>query len=156
MSAPVLRANTPLVAEMWLGGVTGLSPSMVASRLPSDNSTWAASGFVTVRVSGGTPATDYALRQPIVTIDCWACVINSNKPPKGKAFHLAETIYAATNPTNDAARRAVCRDLVLPGNYPGARVLGAIARSEPREAYGDAGGYAHVVLDVEFDWVELP
>lgn len=156
MTAPLLRANTPLVAITWLGGVTGLTPAMVASSLPSDNATWAASGFVTVRTTGGAGAVDYPLRQPIVTVGCWACTVNSNKPPKGKAFHLAETIYAATTPTNDAARRAVYRDLTLPGNYPRARVMGAIARSEPREAYGDAGGYAHVLLDIEFDWVELP
>lgn len=156
MSAPVLRANTGLVAIAWLGGVTGLSPSMVASRLPTDNTTWAASGFVTVRTTGGSSAIDYALRQPIVTVDCYACTLNSSKPPIGKAFHLAETIHAATDPTNDAARRAIYRELVLPGDFPGARVMGAIARSEPREAYGDPAGYAHVVLDVEFDWVELP
>jgi hypothetical protein len=154
--ATILRANTGLVAIAWLGGVTGLSTAMVASRLPTDNSTWAASGFVTVRTTGGSSAVDYALRQPIVTIDCYACTPTSNKPPWGKAWHLAETIHAATEPTNDAARRAVYRDLVLPGNYPDARVVGATARSEPREAYGDPGGLAHVLLDVEFDWVELP
>jgi hypothetical protein len=152
----ILRANTGLVATTWIGGVTGLSPAMVACKLPTDNSTWAASGFVTVRTTGGSSAVDYALRQPIVTIDCYACTLNSTKPPWGKAWHLAETIHVATEPTNDTARRAVYRDLVLPGDYPGARVMGAITRSEPREAYGDPGGLAHVLLDVEFDWVELP
>jgi hypothetical protein len=154
--ATILRANTDLVAVAWLGGVTGLTPSMVASRLPTDNTTWAASGFVTVHVSGGTPAIGYALRQPIVTVGCWANTLNSVKPPWGKAFHLAETIVAATEPTDDAGRRAVHRVLTLPGSYPSARVLGATVRSEPRRAYGDAGGAAHVLLDVELDWVELP
>jgi len=152
----ILRANTDLVAIAWLGGVTGLTPSMVASRLPTDNSTWAASGFVTVHVSGGSSAVDYALRQPIVTLGFWACTANSVKPPWGKAFHLAETVHASLNPTDDAGRRAIHRDLVLPGNYPRARVMGAIVRSEPRRAYGDVGGAAHVLMDVEFDWVELP
>lgn len=151
----ILRANTDLVAMTWLGGVTGLSPSTVASRLPTDNSTWAASGFVTVRTVGGAGVIDHPLRRPVVTVDCWACVVNSSKPPIRKAFHLAETAYAAMIPKTDAAIRAIQRILTLPGSYPQARVLSAIPRSEPRLAYGDQGGYGHVTFDAEFDWIEL-
>lgn len=43
-----LRSNSELVAISWRGDVTGLTPSMVAATIPKDNSSWAASGFVTV------------------------------------------------------------------------------------------------------------
>lgn len=156
MTAPVLRANSTLVAIAWLGGVAGLTPSMVAAKLPTSNESWAASGFVTVRPAGGRAAVDYPLRMPVVTCDFWACTVNSAKPPVGKANHLAETVYAATNPTSSAARAAIQRTVTLPGGYPDARVLGANAVGEIRPAYGDQGGYGHFLLDVQFDWVELP
>lgn len=155
MTAPVLRANTDLVATTWLGGVTGLSPQMVGAKLPSDNTTWQASGFVTVRVSGGRPSIDTALRGPVVTAETWAVKPGSSKPPWGQAFYLAECIMRACEPRTDQELRAISRTLTLPGTYPPARVLSAYPVSEPRRAYGDSGDYAHVVLDLQLAWVDL-
>lgn len=150
----LLRANTDLVAIAWLGGVAGLTPSMVASQLPGDNSSWAASGFVTVRATGGRPGLDNALRQPVVTVDTWACNPNSSKPPWGKANYLAELIMRACYPRTDAERVAVSRLLTLPTNYPTARVLSAYAVSEPRRTYADIGDFASFVMDLSLNWVD--
>jgi hypothetical protein len=144
-----LRANTELVAAAWLAGVTGLSSGMVASTLPQDNSSWAASGFVTVRTVGGTPGMYVPLRAPVVSVDTWAVNLNSDKPPWGKANYLAELIDAGCRASN------VSRDLTLLSGYPGARVLSAYLLSEPRRAYGDQGDYAHYVMDLALHWVDL-
>lgn len=153
--AVLFRANTDLVAVAWLGGITGLTPSMVASQLPTNNTSWAASGFVTVRTSGGRPILDNALRSPVVTVETWAANPTSSKPPWSKANYLAELIVRGCYPRTDAERVAMQRSLTLLPNYPQARVLSAYVVSEPRRAYGDSGDYAHFVFDVALTWVDL-
>ena len=141
-----LRANTELVAIAWLGGVQGFTSAMVAATLPSDNTTWAASGFVTVRTSGGSPGLYVPLRSPVCTVDCWAVKPGSSKPPWFQANYLAELIDAGCRASN--AQRPV----TLPSGYPAARVLTAYLVQEPRRAYGDQGDYAHYVLDMVLNW----
>jgi len=144
-----LRANTELVAAVWLRGVSGLTSSMVATQLPKDNSTWAASGFVTVRTVGGSPGLYVPLRSPVVTVDTWSVSAGSAKPPWFQANYLAELI--------DAGCRAddVQRALTLPTGYPSARVLSAYLLAEPRRAYGDQGDYGHYVFDLALHWTEI-
>jgi hypothetical protein len=144
-----LRANTELVATAWLGGVTGLSTAMVATQLPKDNSSWAASGFVTVRTVGGSPGLYVPLRAPVVGVDCWAVSPNSGKPPWFQANALAELIDAGCRATNGG------RTLTLPTGYSQARVLSAYLVSEPRRSYADEGDYARYVLDLALHWVDL-
>jgi hypothetical protein len=157
MTAPVLRANTELVAVAWLAGVPGLSASIVASRRPSDNSTWAASGFVTVRpLPGGVVNVDVPLRSPAVTVECWAVNPSSNRPPKGKAANLGEAVWAAVTPTTNAARAAIRRRVQLPGDFPDAFVHSVYPLGELRPAYGEQGGFAHYLLDLAFVWTEVP
>lgn len=157
MTTPVLRANAELVSIAWLGGVPGLSPSMVAARRPSDNSTWAASGFVTVRpLGGGAVDVDNPFRHPVVTCEFWAVTPNSNRPPKARANLLGETVWAAVTPTSTAARAAIRRRVELPHGYPAAFVHSVHPVSELRPAYGETGGFAHYLLDLAFHWAELP
>jgi hypothetical protein len=144
-----LRANTELVAIAWLGGVTGLSTSMVAATLPRDNTAWATTGFVTVRTSGGAPGIHVPLRQPVVTVDFWAVKPSSAKPPWYQANYLAELVDLGCRATNAA------RAVTLPANYPAARVLSAYLVQEPRRAYGDQGDYAHYIADLALNWVDL-
>lgn len=143
-----MRANTELVAIAWLGGVTGLTSAMVAATLPADNTTWAASGFVTVRTVGGAPGIHVPLRQPVVMVDCWAVKPGSSKPPWFQANALAELI--------DAGCRASTaqRPVTLPTGYPTARVLSAYLVSEPRRAYGDQGDYARYTVDMALNWTD--
>lgn len=144
-----LPANTELVAIAWLGGVTGLTPAMVAAQLPKDNTTWAASGFVTVRTVGGSPRRYTTLREPVVTVDTWAVKPGSAKPPWYQANYLAELINLGCRVSN------VQRTLTLPTNYPPARVLSAYLVTEPRRSYTDEGDYARYVLDLALHWVDL-
>lgn len=144
-----LRANTELVTVAWLAGVDGLSSSMVSSTLPTDETTWSATGFITVRTTGGSPGLDVPLRSPVVTLDFWAINPNSGKPPWFQANYLAELVDAGTRAVN------VQRTLTLPANYPNARILTAYLVQEPRRAYGDQGSYAHYVADLAVHWVDL-
>lgn len=149
MSAPVLRANSELVAQAWLAGVPGLSGQMVATTLPEDNSTWAASGFVTLAVVGGNPAMYTPSRGPVLQVDAWAVSPSSNKPPWGKAANLGELITAACQ--SAGAERVV----TLPGSFPRARVLSTYMVTEFRRAYGDQGDYARYTANLMVKWVDL-
>lgn len=143
-----LPANTELVAVAWLGGVTGLTSAMVAATLPADNSTWAASGFVTVRTTGGNPNIYFPLREPVVTLDFWAVKPGSSKPPWYQANALAELVDAGTRASNAA------RAVALPSGYNSARVFSAYFVQEPRRAYGDQGDYARYVADLALHWID--
>lgn len=150
----VLRANTDIVAVAWLGGVTGLTADMVSTQLPTDANTWGTSGFVTVRTSGGRPVLDNPLRQPVVTVDTWACKPTSSKPLWNRANELAELIVRACYPRDEAEKQALCRLLTLPTGYPAARVLSAYPVTEPRRSYGDIGDYASFTFDLQLNWVD--
>lgn len=151
--AVVLRANTELVAEAWLGTAEGLSPGQVATTLPTDVAMWAELGFVQVGpVVGGSPDPHIPKRTPVVQIDCWAANPGSNKPPWGKASNLAETIRAAY----ETDHRAIQRTLTLRPGFPQARVLSAYFAVEPRRVPSDQAGYARYHVDMVFDWIELP
>jgi hypothetical protein len=148
--------NSELVAVAWLGSITGLSSSQVATKLPTDTSAWSDDGFVTVGggdgagggVIGGAPHRYLALRAPVVSVHCWAVTPGSGRPPWGKAARLAELIVAGTY-DETTMRRA----LTLPAGYASARVNEAYALTEPRRIPGDDASYAHFQLDLQLHWV---
>lgn len=144
-------ANTDLAATAWIGSLPGFTPAMVATALPEDNTTWAASGFVTVRTVGGTPEMYVPLREPVVSVDCYASAPNGgNKSSWAQANNLAEAIVAACQ--NTANFNAV---LPGPAGYPSMRVLQAHALQEPRRVFGDKSFYARYQFDLQLYWVQL-
>jgi hypothetical protein len=142
-----LRPNTELVATAWIGGITGLSPAMVATQLPQDADTWKATGFVTLRVTGGSPSMYTPLRSPVLSIDTWAVGRNSNKPPWGQANALMELIDTGCRANNAQ------RWLTLPSGYMQARVTTAYFITEPQRFYQDPGNYARYVGNLTLNWV---
>lgn len=142
-----LRPNTELVATAWLGGITGLSPGMVATQLPQDAESWKATGFVTLRVTGGSPAMYTPLRSPMLSVDTWAVGRNSNKPPWAMANGLMELIDQGCRANNAQ------RWLTLPGTYMQARVTTAYFTTEPQRLYQDPGNYARYVANLALNWV---
>lgn len=149
-------ANSEQVAVAWLKGVDGVPASGVATTLPTDNTTWATSGFVVVSVVGGSRHGYFALKTPVVRCDCWAVTLDANgnptgKPPWGKASQLSESVYAATL---DEAN--VRRTLSLPGVLPDCRVIEAEVISEPQRLYGDeTNRTARLFFDLMINWIEL-
>lgn len=146
-----LYPNTDLVAVEWLRGVANVDSSSVGTSLPTDNSSWAASGFLEVSTVGGTPNRDLPLAQPVVRIDAWASNASSKRPPWGKANNLIEAVRAATY---DEA--TIQRALDLPQGYPTTRVLSAYLVSEPRRIEDDPSAYARYTADMQLYWVAIP
>ena len=85
-----LPPSNEQVAVKWLTGIPALS-GRVATSLPTDLSTWAASGFVTVGNAGGTPHMYYQLARPVVSVHWWAVTVSGSNPPWG----VASDLYAA-------------------------------------------------------------
>lgn len=149
MTAPATitpRPTTDLVAVAWLKGVDGVPADAVATTLPSDNSTWTASGFVQVTAVGGTPNPHLPIRMPVVGVDCWACNPDSGRPPWGKANTLAEAI-------RDGTGGAAGRVVALPVAGLSARVLEAYLLTEIRRIKNDEASYARYGFDMAFFWV---
>lgn len=139
-----------LVASAWLASVPGLSPAMVATQLPADESAWSANGFVTVAVVGGTPHPNLPLSRPVIQCDCWAVSPSSSRPPWFKANAIATAIkYACWQ------RTAIPRLLMITANgvsYPSAAVRDAVMVTQPRRVYGDPANAARYTCDIALVW----
>lgn len=146
----VYNPNNELVAKAWIQGIPGVPPNSVATTLPRDNSTWAASGFVVIEgVVGGSSNLYYELRSPVLSIASYATNPSSDKPPWNKANQLAETIRKATK-----NQGLVKRTLGMPTAYHDAMVLEANAMNEPARR-PDLGSYAVYGFELELHWVSL-
>ena len=135
-----------VVAVAWLKAV--VPGGLVATVLPSDNSSWSASGFVQVGLSGGDSHPDFGLESPVVGLDFWAVNVGGSQAPWGKAEQLAMVV-------RQACLSGVQRDVSLPAAFGGARVLQAWMLGKPRRLRGDPAGYAHFTQDMQFRWVGL-
>jgi len=143
--------NNELVAKAWLQTLNGVPPNSVATRLPQDNRTWAASGFVQIADIGGSSNLYYELHEPVYRIDVYATSLNpdSDKSPWNKANQLATIIQRATY---DQAQ--VKRTLALPSGYRNARVLEAQVLNEPTR-HPDPGSYAVYGIELLLHWIPL-
>lgn len=146
----LLRPTAELVAVAWLKAAVPYLGNRVATELPTDNTTWSASGFTTVGVSGGSPNIYVPLSRPVVSVDTWGAAPNGGRPPWNLAAQQAEQIKRAAQGITSTAPRWV----TLPGAYAPVRVLGVIPRSEPRRIPGDVSSYARYQMDLELWWTE--
>jgi hypothetical protein len=144
-----LRATPELVATAWLKTVVG---DRVATTLPKDNASWAASGFCTLVAAGGTPNLYVPLREPVMGVSCWAFNADSQKPPWNKSAALAEAIQAACYD-----HPAIPQRLTLPTGYPRAQVLSAYTTGEHRRIPDDPSSYARYdIPGLVIAWTEVP
>lgn len=148
MSLP-LHPNNELVATAFLTSIVG---DRVATTLPKDNTTWAASGFCTLDTVGGSPNIDLPLDEPVIGVQCWAVNTNSQKPPWGKAAALAGMIkHACWDHPN------LPRTLVLPNGYPLVQVKSAYLTGEPRRVPDDPSSYArYSIPGLVIVWAVMP
>lgn len=146
----MIRPTNELVAVAWLKHVTG--SDLVATDLPADNTSWSASGFTQVMVTGGTPDNDVPVARPVLSVDCWAAAPGSAKPPWYRANARAEAIRAAVLDHMNVPFTVV----TLPEVYSDARVLSAVMLTEPRRVLSDEANYAHYQFDLRLHWVEEP
>jgi len=146
----LLHPTSELVAVAWLKGLSGLN-NLVATDLPADATSWAASGFTQVLTVGGSPSLDFPLANPVVSLDFWANAPGSGKPPWNKANQLAEVARRGML-DHDAVQRA----LTLPAAYNNARCVTVYPLTEPRRVRDDAAEFARYTMDALFSWVEVP
>jgi hypothetical protein len=144
--------NSEQVGVAWIGGISGFVAGMVGTDLPSaDNATFAASGFIQVKAVAGQANIYTPLRQPLIQADCWAVNSASGRPPWNRAWHLANTVWAAS-----LDHPNVPREVTTPDAYLGARVLSVWPQAEPRVVPADLGSYARVTVELNISWAELP
>ena len=136
-------ASPEAVSQQWAAAVVGVP---TGNQLPTDNTTWAASGFVLTSDAGGDPDMYYPLHNSIFIFQTWACNPSSPYPPWGKARNLVEQIRNETY-------QHLGRVLVLPNCDQNARVLQSVMLKEPHKVYGDLGNYAAYTVTVELHWV---
>lgn len=146
-----LHPNNELVAVAWLKAAAGYLGSRVATELPTDNSSWSASGFTTISAVGGSPNIYVPIRKPVISVNCWGVTSNSGRPPWNLASQMAEQIREAV-----LAHRTVGRQVAMPTGYHNAYVHTVIPRTEPRRINADVASYAHYQQDIEFWWSEAP
>lgn len=147
-----LHAPTDLVAAAWIRTIPGLVADGVATQLPSDETTWAANGFVVIPTNvGGTPHSSIPLRRPVCQVETWATVPGSDKLPWGVANQLMEQIRAGTYDRTTFGRLLT----ITAGSvtFPPARVLSAQMMTEPRRIWSDTGDYAGYQADLALQWV---
>lgn len=151
-----VRADTDQVARAWLRTVNGIPTNGVAAQLPSDNSSWAASGFMTAYAVGGSRDRYVPIKNPVVRCTAWAVTLDSDgqvtsKAPWGKASQLCEAVDAACR-----SESFVKTVLNLPGDYPNAKVLEAYLLTEPQKVFGDESAYyAQMYFDLALHWIEV-
>lgn len=135
-----------LVAIHWAKTLPGLPSDQIGTTLPSDNTTWAASGFVQVQTAAGQPGVYLPYNAPVMQWTCWAHNPASGKPPWGKANALAEALKAATyGPAHYGG-------VATPAAFEDARVMEAHPLTEPRRVRGDDARYAAFTLDMQIFW----
>jgi hypothetical protein len=151
--AGTLPPSNEQVAVKWLDGITALT-GRVATTLPTDVSTWAASGFVTVGGAGGSPHMYLPVAGPVVSVHFWAVAESSSRPPWGKAADLYAHARYDTNGVLDYAN--IPRGLTgFPAQYRNARVITANFLAEPERRPGDVGDFAEYVANLELNWVPI-
>jgi hypothetical protein len=150
VTTPFAYASTELVAISWIAGIDGFTASGVGDQLPAAEVDWAEGGYVVVPFTvGGTPQGNAPVRRPVVQVECWATVPNSDKLPWRKAGNLADQIQFATYDRGYAPRRP----LQLPPPYPIAWVQSAKALTHPQRIWSDLGDYAGFSFDLYLTWV---
>jgi len=152
--AGTLPPSNEQVAVKWLNGIAALT-GRVATTLPTDLTTWGASGFVTVGGAGGTPHAYLPQQAPVISVHYWAVTISGSRPPWGIASDLHSYIRFGTNSVLDYAN--IGRFLTgFPAKYTNARVNAANFLGEPERRPDDPGDFAEYVANLELQWVPLP
>lgn len=145
-----LHPTNELVGVGWLRGVTGLE-YLVATEVPTDTSTWVDFGFLQVTAVGGYPNPEIPVRQPVFSLDMWACNPGSGKLPWHKANQLSEHVREAFHEHASIQRR-----ITTPTAYADAVVMDAVLLTEPRRIRDDPGDFAHYTADLQLWWFETP
>lgn len=158
MTALALRPNTELVTvayvrdEILAGFDVGVGNTLPGPDPETNALSWGSTGFVVVSGITGQVNRDVPMRQPSVSLDVYAANVAGKKPPWGRAFAIAEALWAWQF---DTETHDTQRPVALPTGYPGARVAGYSTLTEPSRRLSSPANYARVGLDVAISWHPL-
>ncbi len=138
--------NTQVV-EAWLKTIAAIPDALVGPSLPSDNSTWGATGFWQVTTVGGSPHPDLGIKIPVVEVSCWTATPDGNAAPTNRAESLA------TDVRNEAM---AARTMRLTIGDKTVFLLGITAISEPLRVPDVRTNYARSMVQVQANWEVLP
>ncbi len=142
----VAMPSNELVLMYWLRSRPSLPTNSISTTLPK-GSTWAASGFIQVAGVGGGSDPHIPVHSPVMSIDTWANVQNSERPDWEKASILMEQVRW------EMYQRDTRGALTISGYYsPFLTCIYPV--SNPRRIPSDEA-YAHISMDVEIDWHAL-
>ena len=147
-----IPADNEEVCIQWLKTLDGIPSDGVGDRLPQDNSTWEASGFITVEAISGSPDIYLPEKHPIFHLLFWANRANSQRIPWGKANNLAELLIRACEVDNHTRYFG---HLTMPDPYENVRVLSGYALTEPRKVTADEGRFACYEMDFQMHWCRV-
>lgn len=145
-------ATSELVVAAWLATLPGIASAMVGAQLPTDITTWAATGFVQTGLDFGRSPMYVPVRAPIMELTVWGVNPGTNTPNWKLAADLAGVIV-------DACYRNLSLGVPLQLPEPGyrqAQVKGAWPVRDPQRENEDITNFAKYTLDVEFRWTEIP
>lgn len=141
------HANTTLVTLAWLRTLS-LPAGAVGTSLPPP-AKWYSTGFVTVGAGVGSAAStvDFPLREPIVSVHCFAAFENSDKVNYGMANDLAEIIYneSYVQPPPEITLPPAIKPVYLSQVYPVSDITWV---PEP------ASNFAHYLVNMHVGWME--
>jgi hypothetical protein len=142
-------ATDEVVAKAWIAQLDGFTSAMVGEELPRDTSVWAASGFVTVTVAGGSTVPEFRFESPVMQVQGWAMTPGIDRPPWEKARNLVAMIQGGTYGYTSTR-------LVLSQCGENAVVKTTYVVGKPRRVRGDFGDYAGYTADLVLNWVPVP
>lgn len=143
-----IPTNT-LATMAWLRTFPEFGYDMISDTLTGDNELIAASGFLTVRVAGGSSDIYVPRRSPVMEIKSWACHANGDRqyPPWDEANELMEIIRERC--LDHRSFRGVID--TEPG-YDKVCVPSAYLLTEPMEQDSDDGRFACYSVDLQIHW----
>lgn len=149
--------NSELVCLAWIADVVNAYDIGEGTTLPGPDPatqvlSWGTAGFVQCLVVGGSVNGLTPLRQPTLSIDCYATNVNGGRPPWGRANAIAEMIVNACRVVNWADTQ---RPVTLPTTYGKVLVREASAHNEPQRRPNDPANYAHYGFEMQMSWLPL-
>lgn len=149
--------NSELVTLAWIKDVVTAYDVATGSTLQGPDPdtqvlSWGKTGFVQAISVGGSINGNTPMRQPVMSIDCYAANVDGGRPPWGRANSIAETIVRASRSFLwGDTQRAV----TLPGTFGRALVRDGSALAEPTRRPADEANFAHYGFELSISWLPL-
>lgn len=146
-------ATSELAAVAWIKSLTGygFTDGMVATQLPKDQDTWAATGFVVAGPDAGGAQHAYVhWHESVLQLESYGVNPSTLNPDWATANRLLQHI---TNASRDNASLNV--ELATRTGYAPVRITGAWPATSAQRARTDPSSYALYRMDLALNWIQI-